>query len=249
MIIFGAANSKKGTCHSRSFTGILIVGLAVGLAACATSRQTRKGVEGSGFLGNYSQLQTGKKGQAALLYWNSSADWNKYTKVKIDSIQLWKSDDLDSPLGKLNAETQQRLVDLLNTALVDELQNDYEIVDQTGPDVLEIRAAITDAKHSKPVINLVSSVYLPLKVVSFGKQLLTGTGIGVGAVTVECELLDGQSQQRLAAAVDRRSGTKALRSKFDGTWGDVKLSFDYWAQRLRTRLAEERDGVPDKTDL
>jgi hypothetical protein len=79
--------------------------------------------------------------------------------------------------------------------------------------------------------------------------MLTGTGIGVGAVTIEAELLDGGTNQRLAAVVDRRSGTKALRSKFDGSWGDVKLSFDWWATRLRTRLTEERESISDKTAL
>jgi hypothetical protein len=79
--------------------------------------------------------------------------------------------------------------------------------------------------------------------------MLTGTGIAVGSVTIEAEFLDGGTNQRVAAVVDRRSGTKALRSKFDGKWADVKLSFDYWAQRLRARLAEEREGAPDKTAL
>jgi Protein of unknown function (DUF3313) len=241
------ATNKRGETR-RLVLEVLGVGLLLGMVACATTRQVSK-VETSGFLGDYSDLQKGKKGQAALVYINPNANWAQYSKVYVQPVQLWASDDPDSAMGKLSPETQQRLIDLLNTALVEQLQNDYEIVSQPGPDTLVIRAAITDAKHSKPVINLVSSVYLPLKVVSFGKQLVTGTGIGVGAVQVECEIQDGQTNQRLAAVVDRRAGTKALRSKFDGPWGDVKLSFDWWATRLRTRLSEERQGVPDKTDL
>ena len=244
-----AETSRGGACRSKPLTGMLIAGLVLGLAACATSRQATKGMQESGFLGDYSQLEKGQKGQAALVYINPAVTWNKYTKVKINPVQLWKSDDPESELSKLSAENQQRLIDLLNTALVDALKNDYEIVNQAGPGVLVIRGAVTDARPSKPVIGLISSVYLPLKLVSLGKQALTGTGIGVGVVTVECELLDGQTQQRLVAAVDRRSGTTALRSKFDGSWGDIKLSFDWWANRLRTRLAEERAGVTDKTAM
>ncbi len=194
-------------------------------------------------------MQKGKKGQASLLYWDSSANWAQYTKVYIEPVELWKSDDPDSAMGKLDHDTQQRLVDLLNTALVEQMQNDYEIVDHAGPDTLVIHAAITEARHSKPVVNLVSSVYVPLKVISFGKQVVTGSGIGVGQVQIEGEILDGQTNQRLAAAVDSRAGTKALRTKFQGPWGDVKLAFDWWATRLRTRLSEARQGVTDKTDL
>lgn len=229
-------------------SGFLGIGLLLGIAACATTRQVRN-TEPSGFLVDYSQMQKGKKGQADLVYFNPTANWSQYTKVYVEPVELWKSDDPDSPLGKLDHDTQQRLVDLLNTALVDQLQNDYEIVNQAGPDVLVIHAAITEARHSKPVVNLVSSVYLPLKVLSFGKQLITGTDIGVGKIQIEGEILDGGTNQRLAAAVDSRAGTKALRTKLQGPWGDAKLAFDWWATRLRTRLAEEREGVPDKTDL
>jgi hypothetical protein len=108
---------------------------------------------------------------------------------------------------------------------------------------------MTDGKKSKPVANFVSSVYLPLKVVSLGKRLVTGTDVAVGAVTIEAELLDGANNQRLAAVVDRRAGTKALRTKFNNTWGDVKINFDWWAQRLATRLAEEKAGTATKTAI
>jgi hypothetical protein len=221
-----------------------------GLTACKTSRQvSAKHVDTSGFLGDYSQLEPGAKGQAALVYINSAADWRKYTKVKIAPVELWHSDDPESPMGKLSTEDKQMLVDTFHMALVDHLGKDYQLVDQAGPDVLVIRSAITEARKSKPVANLISAVYLPLKAVSYGKRLATGTDVAVGKCTAEIEILDGATNQRLAAAVDRRAGTKALRTKFESTWGDVKLAFDAWAQQLQTRLAEERTGAPEKTTI
>jgi hypothetical protein len=53
-------------------------------------------------------------------------------------------------------------------------------------------------------------------------------------------MTDSVTGKRLAAAVDRRAGTKAQRTKFSGSWGDVKDAFDYWARRVETRLAELR---------
>jgi hypothetical protein len=42
--------------------------------------------------------------------------------------------------------------------------------------------------------------------------------------------------------VDARAGTKALRTKFNSTWGDVKLAFDWWSQRLAVRMELFKQG-------
>jgi hypothetical protein len=231
-------------------TGVLIGGLLLAGAGCSTNRQQTTGTpETSGFLGDYSQMQAGLADRANLYYEAPNVNWAKYTKVWIKPIELWNSGDPDSPMGKISADDQQKLVDLLNTSLVNALSTNYTIVDQGGPDVLIVHAAITEAKKSKPVIGVVSAVYLPLKVISLGKQAIAGTGIGVGSVTIEAELLDGDTNERLVAVVDSRSGTTALRSKFDGTWGDVEQSFDWWAARLDQRLTEEKSGTTPSTNL
>ena len=224
----------------------LAVSSLLTLTACLTSKQARSVTE-SGFLSDYSQLKKGKGDQAKLVYFAPGVDWKKYTKMYIEPVQLWKGDDKESKLGKLSKENQDLLASFLYTELNNELQKSYTIVDKPGPDTIVLRSAITEAKKSAPVRNLLTSI-VPFGIAA--NILVTaafGTGIGVGEVQVEAELLDGQTNQRLAAAVDRRAGTKALRTKFDGTWGDVKLSFEYWAQKLETRLVELRAGkmAPD----
>jgi hypothetical protein len=235
-------SNQTGSPRLLQLAGLAVATVALlGLAACSTTRQVRS-VDESGFLGDYSQLQKGTGDQAKLVYINPAADWNKYTKVYIEPVELWKSDDKDSPLGKLTPENQALLVNLLYTDLNNELQQSYTIVTNPGPNTLVVRCAITQASKSAPVRNLLTSI------VPFGiaanilKTAVFGTGIGVGEVQIEAELLDGQTNERLAAAVDRRCGTKALRTKFDGSWGDVKLAFDFWSQRLETRLTELRVG-------
>ncbi len=229
---------------------LLAVSLLCGLTACKTTRQVTKEsyYEPSGFLGDYGQLQPGTNGQARLVYIKPGVQWNKYTKVWIKPVELWRSDDPEAPLGKLTAEDQQILIDLAHTSLANALTN-YQIVSQGGSDVLVIHAALTDARKSKQVIGAISAIYLPLKLISLGKQEIAGTPIGAGMVTIEAELLDGQTNERLVAAVDSRSGTVAIRSKFTNRWGDVEKSLDWWANRLATRLAEERAGLAVKTEL
>lgn len=220
-----------------------IAALAVIVTGCATTHQARSLQETSGFLGDYSQLKEGGSGEAKLLYINPNADFSKYNKVMIDRVQLWKSEEADSPLGSLSAKDQQFLVDTLYSSLEEKLSGDYEIVDKAGPGVLRLRAAITEARKSKPVMDLVSNV-TPIGLgLTYAKRVTFGTHTSVGLVTGELEILDAQTNERLAAGVDRRAGTKVLRGKF-AKWGDVKDAFDYWGRRVQTRLAELRHKQP-----
>ncbi len=234
-------NQPAGRRGLKSLSGILIGSLLLGTTACSTTRQVHSDKQ-SGFLGDYSMLRPGAKNEADHVYIDTTANWAKYTKVCIKPVELWQSEDPESPLGRLTPEDQQLLVSYFHNALVQNLGLEFQIVDQPGPDVLVIRGAVTEAKKSKPVANLVTSVYLPLKVVSLGKRVATGSDIAVGQVQAEGEITDGQTGKLLAAAVDTRVGTKALQSKFGGTWGDVKLAFDWWAQRTAYRLHLLKSG-------
>lgn len=194
-------------------------------------------------------LRQGVGQEANYVYLDKSADWAKYTRIWIKPIELWKSDDPEAPLGKLSRADQQLLVEEFYAAMYEALTNNFQMVNHSGPDVLVLHAALTDGRPSKPVVDVVTSVYLPLKVVSFGKRLVTGTDIGVGLTVVEAEFLDGQTGQRVAAVMDARAGTKALRSKFRSSWNDVKLAFDWWAKRTNKRLMLLRAGDFGTTKL
>ena len=60
----------------RSLSIILVVTF---LGACAPSQQAR-GVKTTGFLGDYSKLQPGGKGDPALIYLNPKTDFRAYDK-------------------------------------------------------------------------------------------------------------------------------------------------------------------------
>ena len=233
-----------GNCRGKLLTGIIAAGLLLGgLTACRTTHQVGESEKDfSGFLGDYSQLKKGDGNEANYIYIDKSADWAKYTKIYIKNIDLWKSEDTNSPFGKMDAEKQQMLVNFAHTALAEALGKDFQIVDQAGPDTLVIHGAITEAKKCHVVLNLISTVYPAALVISYGKQLITGTGTGVGAVRIEADFTDGVTGQRVAAVVDERAGTKALRTKFDGTWGDYKLAMDWWSARLNERLELLKKG-------
>ena len=159
-----------------------------------------------------------------------------YTNVCIMPIELWASDDPNSPFKDCPQKTKKSLVSFFHTALAETIHKDLRIVREPGPGTIVIHAAITEARKSRPVLNLVSSVYPAALVISYGKQMITGTGIGVGEARIEAYFTDGGTGQRIAMDVDARAGTKAWRTKFNGTWGDVKLCFDWWSERFVTRF-------------
>ncbi len=209
--------------------------VALVIAGCATTEQVPN-VRMSGFLGDYSQLHRGKSEQAEFVYRDRNVDLNKYQRVILDPVQLWAADDNASALGRLSREDQQLLVDYLYVSLHDALKRDYTIVNEIGPDVMRIRCAITEARATSPVKDLLSTVTPAGLGISYAKRIVLGTHSGVGVVSVEGELLDSVTGQRLAAVVDRRAGTKSVLGK-PTRWGDVQDAFNFWARRMQTNLA------------
>jgi hypothetical protein len=204
------------------------------VAACATTRQTRS-VEESGFLGDYSQLRAGEGDQARLVYINPDTDWWQYSAIIIESATIWHNQETT----KLSAKDQQALTDALYTAFREELSKDYEIVSAPYPGVMTLRLAITEAKGARVVGNTITTVIPQTRLLSSLTGIATDTQVFVGKASIEAEINDSMTHERLAAAVDERAGAKTLRG-LGGKWKDVDNAFQYWAERLRERLAEER---------
>ena len=208
------------------------------LSGCGQTHQIDK-VQTSGFLGDYSQLREGNKGEAQLLYINPAADIAAYDKILMDPVKVYSSKN--GKLSKLPKEDVQHIVNYLDAAMREQLGNHYDLVDKAGKGVMCVRLAITEADGSNVVLDTASSV-LPIGAAIGGVQrIATGSYGDVGKAGIEAELLDSQTGKRLAAAVDRRAGEK-YTGKFDkfNKWRAVQGACDYWAVRLSHRLAELR---------
>jgi hypothetical protein len=208
------------------------------ICGCSTTHQADS-VKPSGFLANYSQLKKGGDEEALLRYVNPRAQWDNYTKILLQPVKLYASKGSD--LRNASAEERAALANYFTAVLREELAKDFQLVSSPGPGVMTIRAAITDADESEVVLDLFTTVMPVGLALSALKSVATGSGSFVGEAQAEIEILDSSTSTRLAAAVDRRVGTKALRSKF-GAWNDAKEACDYWAGHLRERLKEMRDG-------
>lgn len=219
---------KKNTMW---FGALLIATLMLG--ACAAGGM--KHVEQSGFLKDYSQLKAGGDNAAALVYTKPGVDFKAYDKLMFERVAVSLN---SSAAGReLDPTILKEMADYYQNALLEAVKSGYTIVDQPGPGVLWVRVAITDIVPSNPTANTLSSIVPIGMAVSAAAKATTDANMGTGEAASEIEVLDSQTMERLAAAVDRRQGGKAA---FRGKWVDTQQAFDYWAKRFRERLDEAR---------
>jgi hypothetical protein len=220
--------------QSRILIGIGLLALSIVIAACATTRQTRR-VKPQGFLGDYSDLKKGKGKEAQLVYINPDTDWSSYNAIIIDSVTVWH----ESKAAKISVSDAKKLTDFLYARLQEQLSQDYTIANYPGPGVMRLRAAITEAKGARVVGNAITTIVPQMRLLSNILGRTTNVQVWVGKAAIEADITDSMTHERLAAAVDERAGGKALRS-IGGKWKDVNNIFKYWAERLRKRLEELR---------
>jgi len=214
----------------------LLVAAALLALGCGAVRGRRGTPEESGFLRDYSQLQPREGYEAQLVYVNPRADWSRYAAVQIDSVTLWASQEN----VKLSPDERQMLSDLLYKALHEKLGAEFRLSDRPGPDVLRMRAALTQAKGANVPLRTISTIVPQMLLLSAAAGLSADVAKTVGTATVEVELLDSVTGERLAAAVDQRAGTKSLfTTRTFSTWGDVEAAANFWAERVTQFLAKQ----------
>ena len=225
-----------------------VLALMLVVTGCAATQEA-KSVEKSGFLGDYSLLREGERStisesaedQALWIYRNPAADWRKYRKVWLDPVTVWMSQK-DSQLKDVSVEDRQRLAALLWSKLDEQIRKDYVMTGQAGPDVMRIQAAITEAESSYAVLDTVTSIIPQTRLLSGMKSLATGVSLFTGSSSIEMKVTDTETGTILAAAVDRRGGTKSLKG-VTYSWNDVEEAYRFWAEKARYRLCQWRSGT------
>jgi uncharacterized protein DUF3313 len=221
---------------------LTLAGVALSSTGCGIIkplRQRRGEAEHSGFLKDYSQLQPQEGYAAKEVYIDANAAWSNYNAVFIDSVTLWINDPSKQP----SPEDAQMLTDMLYKALSDKTEEKFTLVGRPGPGVIRVRAALTEAKGARVALNAVTTVIPQLRLVSTLGGVAADTATLVGAASVEAELVDSLTNERLAAAVDAVAGTKGILRAFS-KWADVQKACDTWAERLRDFLVKQ--GVRQK---
>ncbi|OEU44504.1 MAG: hypothetical protein BBJ60_11615 [Desulfobacterales bacterium S7086C20] len=210
---------------------VVMIGFALSMnMGCAAK------VKHSGFLKDYPEFEQGPAGGVDLIYLKEGVDFKKYDKVMMDFVQFWFKDGTE--YKGIHIHELNELAAAFNKAMADALKDAYPMVDDPGPDVLRIRFAITDVIPSRPALNTITAVTPVGLALSTVKKGVTGTHTFVGEASMEAELLDSLTNERLGAAIDRKAAGKYKIVKGMTKWGHAKDAFGFWAKRLRKWLDE-----------
>ena len=212
-------------------------------SSCAKTYQAKK-VEEKGFIEDYSQLHEDKEGLSNLIYINRDIDFTKFDKIWIETLTFYVFEGSD--LEKASQEDLEELLEYLNKALVRELSEDYEIVDQAGPGTMQFRFAITQLSGQNRLSNTVSTYVPQARAFSTLKKLATGKHMGVGSVAYEAEMLNSLTGERLAASMGAITGGKSLGGSVTDKYSDFKAASDLWAGNLKRRLENLRAKSAEK---
>lgn len=219
---------------------LVLLSISLLATGCATTYQGKEATP-SGFLGDYSMLKEGGDDQALMVYRHPDINnlCGKYDKVLLEPISIWVKDE--SSVADVSEEDRQHLTNYLYQSVKEALSSDYEFVDEPGVGVMRIRGAITEAEGSMVALDVLTSIHPGTVALSGVKQMTFGSGTFVGETAVEFSIEDSITRSALMKGIDKRAGGKNWRKKFD-SWGKVEASYDYWADKLKTRLAECRAG-------
>jgi len=188
----------------------------------------------TGFFGsNYTLLQPGKEGQAAMVYINPSVQWIQYNKILLEPAEFW-----DSPDTSISPTDQHMLTAYFYNQLKEDLQKNFTLVDQGGPGVLVLQVALINASAATPGLRSVSVVIPQARILNGIQSLATGSYAFVGSAEAEMKATDAFTGQFLAGAIDQRKGGMALSTAAQWQWGDAQNAMNYWAQRMSARLLE-----------
>jgi hypothetical protein len=155
----------------------------------------------------------------------------------IDPMEIWYAPD--SKYKGIKPDELKALADAFRESLVSALEPTYPVVSKPGPDVLRLRIAVTNVYVKKKKKRLLS--FTPIGLVVTGAQALAGKNISLVDATIEAEMLDSQSNERLGVLIDRQSDSaeKKKKKKMKTSWENVQKTLQFYAERFRSRMDAE----------
>ena len=190
------------------------------------------GQEFSGFLKEYSALKPNPNFEGnALTYVGTDAQKNlrSYFAIVIDPIEVYIATDVDE--ASISEASRKALTNYFAHALTMAVSDAFPVVEAPGPLTLRLRAALVgvDVGGTVPAGDLPADIG-PLE-----------RALNIGKLSVEMELVDSETGERIAAMVDKTNlgaGAEVGAEYFSRheRFAAAKEAFDEWASRVRQFL-------------
>jgi hypothetical protein len=186
-------------------------------------------------------FKAGSKG-IDLVYMKEGVDFASYDKILLDPLTFYLKDD--PKYKNVRTEKLKQLSEAFRKAAADALGTAYPLVDEPGPGVMRVRAAVIHLVANRPGL-IAAMVIIPGG--SLAYVALPEKYNNIGSASMEVEALDSLTGERLAAAAARRSGKKTEFFQGLSKWGHVKKAFSSWALMFRDWLDETHGKNPPDT--
>ena len=197
----------------------------------------------TGFFGaDASKLAPGPQGGAALAYIDPNAQWSRYTKIQLQPVEFWAAED-----SKVSTSDQQMLTSYFYNVLKTDLEKNFTLVDQPGPDVMTLRVALMDATTATPGLRSLSVIVPQARILNGLQSLATGSYAFVGSAQAEMKATNSVTGEVLAEAVDQRAGGMGIKGAASFQWGDAENAMDYWAQKISSRFLQLQGKTPTQS--
>jgi len=198
----------------------------------ATVKKIPAGSEFSGYLSNYANLKPNPKFERTLSYVTEDPAKNihRYVAIIVEPVAVYVATDADEKA--IPERGRAALAEYFQQAITNAVADAFPIVQDKGPLVLRLRSAI---------IGVDSGV----KISEEQRRLNPGEAlerpISLGKVGIEVELVDSETGDQIASAVDRQnlgdgaligSATFSREERFRAATD----AFDGWAFRIREFL-------------
>jgi hypothetical protein len=197
-------------------------------AACASLQPTH-----TGFLSDYDSMQPNTAQPSEGAFRKSGLEVGHYRAFMIAPV-VFKS----TGHAEADPKTEEALATYYQEALRSVFAKHLEQVNEPGPDVLMVRAAVTGVRQAYPVVNAIAmaAVFVP---------------VTAGAASSEAEVVDSVSGERLAALQGVTNGGRAFLGGPVGyleSYGQARRALTRQADHLATVLfASGRGPLPAST--
>ena len=180
----------------------------------------------TGFLSSYANLEADMDSQGMYVYKNPSVNIaEQYPKILIAPVQFQLDPTVEG--NAIGDEDRDKLAEYFYDQLEEKLAKNHTLTDDPGEDTLLFRTAITGVVPNKVYLNLHWSTTL--------------MGAGIGGASLEAELVDSLTGERMISFVDARKGKRLNYTKGLTKWGHTKEVLGIWADIMVSNLDKLRE--------
>lgn len=184
----------------------------------------------SQFIDNMPQLVQDRDRSGAMIWEKPGLNRASYTRVMLEPATIFISPH--SEYKGIKANELKLLSDRFTEAITRALEPEIPVIEEKGPGVLYVRAALTNMRVAK-----ISRGLLGFSPFGYLVDSSAGPPYILKDTTLEIEMFDSMSGERVGVLVDKAPG--ALYGE-KPTWDAVDKTLVFYAERFKARMEASR---------